>query len=113
MRKIMAALLALAFVVSASAQQIGQNKDPNTPNDFTLSMKVQLVVETVVVKDKQGNPIHGLTAKDFAVTEDGTPQTISFCEHQDLASATPLDQSKNTDENLKIYKRLARTQIAP
>jgi VWFA-related protein len=74
---------------------------------------VQLVVETVVVKDKQGNPIHGLNAKDFAVTEDGVPQTVSLCEHEDLASAAPLGSSKDGEENLKIYKRLARTQIAP
>ena len=43
-----------------------------------MSVKVQLVVEAVVVKDKQGNPIRGLTAKDFTVTEDGVPQTIKL-----------------------------------
>ncbi len=114
MRKVIAGLLAGLFGLSAGAQQIGQNKDPNAPNDFTFSMKVQLVVETVVVKDKQGNAVEGLTAKDFVVTEDGAPQTIRFCEHQDLAAnAKPLQQSKAADEDLKIYKRLARTQIAP
>ncbi len=45
---------------------------------FTLTAKSQLVVETVVVKDKQGKFIPGLTAKDFTVTEDGAPQTITF-----------------------------------
>jgi VWFA-related protein len=114
MRKLLAYLLAIAVATGANAQQIGQNKDPNGPGDLTFSLKVQLVVETVVVKDKQGNPVEGLTAKDFAVTEDGAPQTIRFCEHQDLAAnATPLAVSKTGDENLKIYKRLARTQIAP
>jgi VWFA-related protein len=113
MRKFTSLILAVVFAVATSAQQIGQNKDPHAQNDFTLSMKVQLVVETVVVKDKQGNPIQGLTAKDFRVAEDGVPQTISFCEHQDLANAKLREQSKSADENLKIYKRLARTQIAP
>ncbi len=56
---------------AAAAQQVGQNRDANTPNVYTLSMKVQLVVETVVVRDKQGNPVNGLSAKDFVVTEDG------------------------------------------
>jgi VWFA-related protein len=114
MRKVIAGLLAGLLGLSTGAQEIGQNKDPNTPNDFTVSMKVQLVVETVVVKDKQGNAVEGLAAKDFVVTEDGAPQTIRFCEHQDLAAnAKPLQQSKAADEDLKIYKRLARTQIAP
>ncbi len=44
----------------------------------------QLVIETVSVKDKNGKPIEGLTAKDFTVTEDGAPQTISFFEYQKL-----------------------------
>jgi VWFA-related protein len=114
MRKTIAFLLWLAFARSASAQQIGQNKPTDAPQGFTLSVKVQLVVETVVVKDKQGNTIPGLTAKDFAVTEDGVPQTIRFCEHQDLAAeAKPLPVSKSADENITIYKKLARTQIAP
>src|ERR1700741_4221124 len=54
-----------------------------------FSTSTQLVVETVSVKDKNGNPIEGLTAKDFVVTENGTPQTISFCEFQKLQEATP------------------------
>ena len=54
-------------------------------------MQSNLVVEAVAVKDKQGNFVHGLTAKDFVLTEDGAPQTISFCEHQDLSeTAKPL-----------------------
>ncbi len=98
----------------ASAQQVGQNRDANTPNDYTLSMKVQLVVETVVVKDKQGNPVQGLSAKDFIVTEDGKAQTIKFCEHQDLVdNAKPLPKSKPSEESLKIYRQLARSQITP
>jgi VWFA-related protein len=116
MRGLIAMLIAvvLASVASARAQQIGQNKSAEAQNNFTLSMKVQLVVESVVVKDKQGKPIHGLTAKDFALTEDGAPQTIKICEHQDLAeNAEPLAASKPGEEDVHIYKKLARTQIAP
>jgi VWFA-related protein len=110
-------LTALVFVTAASvpanAQQIGQNTSP-TSQTYTLSVKSQLVVETVVAKDKQGNFIQGLTAKDFALTEDGAPQTIRICEHQDLAAnAKPVPAAAPDSEAIKIYKRLTRTQIAP
>ena len=52
-----------------------------------FTVNTQLVVETVSVKDKNGKPIEGLTAKDFVVTEDGVPQTISFCEFQKMQDA--------------------------
>ena len=114
MRRFAALLLASIFAASSTAQQIGQNKSADAPDNYTMSVKVQLVIEAVVVKDKQGNPIRGLTAKDFTVTEDNVPQTIKFCEHQDLAeTAKPLPPSKRSEENLKVYKRLAREKIAP
>jgi VWFA-related protein len=77
-------------------------------------VKVQLVVEAVVVKDKQGKPIPGLTAKDFTLTEDGVAQTIRHCEHQNLAAlAAPVPVAAPSSEDIKIYKRLAHAQIAP
>ena len=105
-------LILLAIAASAAAQQIGQNKPSGESETYTLSVKSQLVIETVVVKDKQGKFIKGLTAKDFTLTEDGAPQTIRFCEHQDLAAnASLLPVAAPGTEELKLYKRLARTQI--
>ncbi len=77
-------------------------------------MQSNLVVEAVEVKDKQGNFIHGLTAKDFVLTEDGAPQTIRYCEHEDLAAAAqPLPATTPANEDVTIYNRLAHEQIAP
>jgi VWFA-related protein len=105
--------LTLLASITALAQQIGTNK-PDDAQGYTLSVKVQLVTEAVVVKDKDGHPIPGLTAKDFAVTEDGVPQTVRICEYQGLvAASTPLPVSKPGTEDIKIYKKLAHTQIAP
>ena len=107
-------LLLLAALAPARAQQVGQNKAPDASTGFTLSVKAQLVVETVVAKDKQGHFIPGLTAGDFALTEDGAPETIRFCEHENLANdAHPLPVSAPGTEELKLYKRLARTQLTP
>jgi len=97
----------------AGAQVVGQNTQPGASGTYTMSVTTRLVIETVVVKDKKGNPIDGLTAKDFTITEDGVPQTISFCEHQALPeNATPLTVTPSGAEDIKIYNRLARTQIS-
>ena len=103
----------LVAVPALFAQQIGSNSQSDN-GTYKLSVTSQLVVETVVVKDKQGHFINGLTAKDFSITEDGAPQNIRFCEHETLPSdAEPLPPLKDEEENLTIYKRLTRTSIAP
>ena len=110
MRSLPALLLAATF--AAHAQQVGQNASPNAVP--TISVSSQLVIETVSVKDKNGQPITGLTAKDFALTENGVPQTIHFCEHQDLPAETPVSPAAQPAAgNLKVYYHLSSTQIAP
>jgi len=114
MRYLAAFVLFLAAAVASLSQQVGQNKTPEQAQEFTLSIHSNLVVEAVTVKDKQGNFIRGLTAKDFVLTEDGAPQAISNCEHQNLAeTARPLQSEAPASENIAIYNRLSRTQIAP
>ncbi len=78
----MLAMLSIVSMTMSSAQQVGQNKT-GAGDTATFSVSQQLVVETVLVKDKSGNPVEGLTAKDFTITEDGTAQTIKFFEYQE------------------------------
>jgi Ca-activated chloride channel family protein len=56
---------------------------------------VDLVHFSVIVSDKQGAPITGLTADDFELVEEGKPQAISyfaegFAESGDLGRVLPL-----------------------
>jgi VWFA-related protein len=114
MRNLCALLLLLAAAADPVAQQVGQNKVPGETQSFTLTLKSQLVIEAVEVKDKQGNFVPGLAAKDFTLTEDGTPQTIRYCEPQNLnETAKPLPPETEATEDVKIYNRLALSQIAP
>lgn len=102
----------LLFTLTAAAQQTGQNAPEPGNNAYTMSVTTKLVIETVVVKDKKGDPIDGLTKNDFTVTENGIPQTISFFEHQQLAqqpATAPLSQPGQ----ITIYDKLARVKIAP
>ena len=89
-----------------SAQTVGQNSTgPAAQATFTTTS--QLVIETVSVKDKSGNPVLGLKQENFTVTEDGKPQVIKFFEFQKLddtpapailESRTPTEPDKTADK---------------
>ena len=87
---------------------------------YSFTMNVNTVMEAVTVKDKNGKPIEGLTAKDFVVTEDNVPQTITFCDFQkmqdevlptmDVPKETPIAAEK---EKPKTVEGLTRMEIMP
>jgi len=92
--------LTIATVTVAAAQQ-------------TFRTAVDLVHFGVVVTDKQGSPISGLTADDFEIKEAGKPQAIKFFTAGDPSSAPPLhlafllDTSGSMEEDLKDVRTAA------
>ena len=76
MRRAMAIFLFVA--VTARAQHIGQNAPPGgTPGSsgaVTFTSGTQLVVEAVVITDKKGSPVEGLTAKEDDPEENRSAQ---------------------------------------
>jgi Ca-activated chloride channel homolog len=78
-----AVVVALAAVTTGVAPQ------------HTFRTGVDLVHFSVIVTDKQGSPITGLTADDFELVEEGKPQAITyflegFPESGDLGRVLPL-----------------------
>ena len=75
----------LAFAKASGAS--GQTPAPTT-SQTVFASGVEVVTVDVVVLDRQGNPVKGLTQADFTVKESGQPQTtVAF-------QAVSLDESK-------------------
>ncbi len=70
---------ALFFVLLALGllRGTGQAQQPARTDAPTFPTQLDLVTVDVIVTDKNGNPVEGLTAADFALSEEGKPQTIS------------------------------------
>src|SRR5439155_17220049 len=80
---------------------------------FTIRVDTQLVVETVIVKDKDGKTIEGLTERDFTITEDNVPQTISVFQFQrldDTPAAAPQSAAPVTPVQPAPPQRAVRYQ---
>ncbi len=92
------------LALALSAQQNGNITGSNGDSGVKFTSNVNVVIETVTVRDKSGKIIPGLTAKDFTLTEDGTPQTIQFCDFETLPTdpgpqfATRPDAAVSTDK---------------
>src|SRR5205814_6611209 len=109
------AMFAAVFGVVAGAERPQPNSAP-AQGAATFRSGTRLTVETVSVKDKNGLPIEGLTAKDFAITEDGDPQVISFVEFQrvQVAPGSASDQPPVTGGAANLSDRLsAANTVSP
>ncbi len=97
-------LLVITVVLAAAPQP------PPAAEDLpTFRAEARLVVQQVTVRDKKGNPVEGLTAKDFAVTESGVPQSVAFLEFQKLDDIQPAPE---ITERVDAIPRLPHMQIA-
>jgi VWFA-related protein len=65
-------LLCAALLLLAGAPLLSQQQGP------TISVNVKLVTLFATVRDKHGQLIRNLTKDDFALGQDGHPQTISY-----------------------------------
>lgn len=64
--------------MSAQAPAPARPQDPAA----TFRAATRLIIQSVTVTDRSGDPIEGLTAADFSVTENGVPQQLAFVEYQ-------------------------------
>jgi VWFA-related protein len=120
-------LLALALIVVMAASGQQPAAPPPIPTNApgtnaaaggavaTFSSALNLVTEEVTVLDKNGKSVDNLTAKDFVVTEDGVPQTVSFLQYQNIPDdiGPGLQTRPETPSVVAPLDKLTTTEIAP
>jgi VWFA-related protein len=83
----------LLFAATPEAQAPATPAAPAQPPQApTFSTGVETVYVNVIVRDKAGQPVRGLKAEDFVITEDGKPQalrTFAYEEAVTQAAAEP------------------------
>ncbi len=89
-----AALFFLSVRVAAPAQQASPALQIRGQQAPTLSITTREVLLDVVVADKDGHPVSGLAASDFAVTEEGEPQRLAHIEEHHPMDAEELARLK-------------------
>lgn len=98
-------LICCGSVFSVHAQEVG--------NDEIIKVKTTLVSVPVLVSDRSGRYISGMTQDNFELYQDGVKQTISFfgTEEEPLYVAILLDTSKSTKGVLGKIKDAAKDFI--
>jgi VWFA-related protein len=91
-----------AFLVAAlSAQQpgsaSGQQQQPQQQQPPTFRAGVQLVRVDVTVTGRDNEPVAGLQADDFEVTEDGRPQRIEQLQFVQLDGNAPVGDERSLE----------------
>lgn len=97
-------LCALAVMLLASAPCVRAQTEP------PIHVNVRLVNVFVNVTDAHGAPVAGLTRQNFALSEDGRPQKITYFERQTdvpLSIVMAIDTSGSTRKDIPVEKAAA------
>src|SRR5438477_11051437 len=90
MRVTFAALLMLALMFAAARPLVGQQPSQSAAPVFRST--VNLILVDVVVRDKKGVVVKGLTADDFELLEDGKKQQIVTFAFEEISNkAQPIE----------------------
>jgi VWFA-related protein len=83
----------LAVLIAAGLQLPDARASPEPPVPPSFPAQVSAITVDVVVLDKSGAPVRGLTRDDFTVLEDGRPQSIVGFEARDVEGRRPAPES--------------------
>ncbi|MBV8857552.1 MAG: VWA domain-containing protein [Acidobacteria bacterium] len=92
-------------ISSPAVEEVGE--------DEVVRVDTQLIPVPVVVRDREGRPVTGLTASDFQIYEDDRPQRVAAFATSDapFEVALLLDTSGSTREEVGLIRRAALSFI--
>lgn len=93
----------LAIGVAATAAVAAQQ---------TFRVGIEVIHFGVVVTDKQGAPITGLTSADFEIIEEGRPQTLKFFAAGDPLAAPPMHLGLLLDTSGSMERDIGNVRTA-
>jgi VWFA-related protein len=102
MRHAVAAAIVAAAWAAASSQPRAQQAQPPA----VFRSRLNLISVDVIVRDKTGAVVRGLTAADFEIREDGRPQEVSSFSFEEI-SQKPLPALESADLLAGVEARLA------
>lgn len=92
-----------------TALKVEGEEPPDTAQDDVVRLRADLVVVTVTVTDAAGKYVHGLTEKDFFISEDNAPQKTHqfFAEEEPFAAAILFDMSGSMGHKFSLVRAAA------
>jgi Ca-activated chloride channel homolog len=77
--------VAAVFQPGLATRALGQDQEAGeTGQGYTIAAHVEMVGLDINVVDRHGVPVSGLTADNFRIIEDGTPQEIKYFSSEDV-----------------------------
>src|SRR6185369_14926901 len=109
MRRTLVFLIATLLLTAELSPRAQQPPAPQEPLKPTFRVGTEIVLVNVVVRDKNGNVVRGLTRDDFSVTEDDKPQTINSFDFEELDNP---DAKPAPTLNEQVLPRKPKSQSA-
>jgi Ca-activated chloride channel family protein len=103
-RNILRAAILLTLIIFATVARLQGQKPPVASSVPTIRTEVDLLSIAVRVTDRKDNEIHGLTADQFSLYENGVQQKISFFDAEDepVSLGILLDVSGSMEASGKL-----------
>jgi VWFA-related protein len=106
-------LLSISLAIATVPAAFAVEPQPTAAPAPTFAADVELVTVDVVVADRNGMPIKGLTREDFTLAEEGTPQTVATFEPIVVPTGPPSQSTirQRVSTNTDVLKRAGRTFV--